>query len=153
MIMKIVAGGLDNEQVLALLRFHFDTNIAVTPPGSAHVFDVSRLQQPDVFFWSAWMGEGLMGIGALKAMDADHGEIKSMHTVQSSRRSGVGGALLRHIMDEARMKGLKRLSLETGSFDYFAPARALYAKHGFKECAPYADYKLDPNSTFMTREI
>ncbi len=153
MMVKIVEGGLDNEAVLALLKFHYDTNIDVTPKGSAHVFDVSRLKSPDVTFWSAWLGETLMGVGALKAMDAENGEVKSMHTLQSSRRSGVGGAMLRHIMDEARMKSLKRLYLETGSFDYFAPARALYEKHGFRECEPYGDYEPDANSIFMTREI
>jgi putative acetyltransferase len=151
--MKIIEGGLDNEQVLALLKFHFDTNIDVTPKGSAHVFDVSRLKAPDISFWSAWSGEVLMGVGALKVMDADNGEVKSMHTLQTARRSGVGGALLRHIMDAARLKGLKHLYLETGSFDYFAPARALYVKHGFVECEPFSGYKPDPNSTFMTRDI
>jgi putative acetyltransferase len=152
-MLHIVEGGLDNEQVLAMLRFHFDTNISVTPVGSAHVFDVSRLKAPDIFFWSAWLGEALMGVGALKVMDAENGEVKSMHTLQTSRRSGVGGALLRHIMDAARMKGLKRLYLETGSFEYFAPARALYTKYGFVECEPFSGYKPDPNSTFMTRDI
>jgi putative acetyltransferase len=150
---RIIEGGLDNAQVLAMLRFHFDTNIAVTPPGSAHVFDVSRLKQSDVFFWTAWNDEILMGTGALKLLDTLHGEIKSMHTLQTARRSGVGAAILLHIMDQARAKGLNSLSLETGSFDFFAPARALYARHGFQECAPFGDYKPDPNSTFMTRDI
>jgi putative acetyltransferase len=153
MILKIVEGGLEHADVVALLRFHFDTNMAVTPPGSAHVFDVSRLKASDVFFWSAWTGESLMGVGALKVMDDNKGEIKSMHTHQSTRRSGVGGAILRHIMDDARMKGLRRLYLETGSFDYFAPARALYEKNGFRECKPFGDYKPDAHSTFMMREI
>lgn len=153
MIMKIVEGGLDHQQVLAMLRFHFDTNMAVTPPGSAHVFDVSRLKAPDVFFWSAWIGEMLMGVGALKLMGNDEGEIKSMHTLQTSRRSGVGGAMLRHIIDEAQKHGVKRVYLETGSFEFFAPARALYAKHGFKPCGPFGQYKPDSNSTFMTKEI
>jgi putative acetyltransferase len=153
MNLKIVEGGLDHEQVLALLRFHFDTNIAVTPPGSAHVFDVSRLKAPDIFFWSGWSGETLMGVGAMKLVGSHQGEIKSMHTLQSTRRSGVGGAILLHIMDDARIKGLKHLYLETGSFDYFAPARALYAKHGFIACGPFGDYKPDPNSTFMTKAI
>ncbi len=153
MIMKIVEGGLDHQQVLAMLRFHFDTNMAVTPPGSAHVFDVSRLKAPDVFFWSAWIGEMLMGVGALKLMGNDEGEIKSMHTLQTLRRSGVGGAMLRHIIDEAQKHGVKRVYLETGSFEFFAPARALYAKHGFKPCGPFGQYKPDPNSTFMTKEI
>jgi putative acetyltransferase len=153
MIMKIVEGGLEHDQVLAMLRFHFDTNIAVTPPGSAHVFDVSRLKAPDVFFWSAWLGEMLMGVGAMKLIGNNNGEIKSMHTLKTERRSGVGGAMLRHIIDEARMKGVNRLYLETGSFDFFAPARALYAKHGFIECGPYDGYKADPNSTFMVKDI
>jgi putative acetyltransferase len=153
MTLKIITGGLDNDQVLAMLKFHYDTNIDVTPKGSAHVFDVSRLKQPDVFFWSAWVDETLMGVGALKQMTVLDGEVKSMHTRQTSRRSGVGEALLLHIITAARDKGLARLYLETGSFDYFAPARALYAKHGFRECPPYADYKPDPNSTFMMRQI
>ncbi len=152
-MLRIVEGGLDKAQVLAMLRFHFDTNMAVTPPGSAHVFDVSRLKQSDVFFWTAWNDEVLMGTGAFKLLDALHGEIKSMHTLQTARRSGVGAAMLLHIMDQAKAKGLKRLSLETGSFDFFAPARALYARHGFGECAPFGDYRPDPNSAFMTREI
>jgi putative acetyltransferase len=152
-MLKIVEGGLDDVQVLAMLRFHFDTNIAVTPPGSAHVFDVSRLKQPDVFFWSVWNEETLMGTGALKLLDATHGEIKSMHTLQTARRSGVGAAMLHHIMGQAKLKKLNRLSLETGSFEFFAPARALYARYGFEECAPFGDYTVDPHSTFMTREI
>ena len=153
MMLRIADGGLDEPQVLAMLKFHFDTNISVTPQGSAHVFDVSRLKAPDISFWSAWGGETLMGVGALKRMDASHGEVKSMHTLQTSRRSGVGGAMLRHIIAKAQGMGLARLSLETGSFDFFAPARALYERHGFVECGPFGDYKPDPNSTFMSREI
>jgi putative acetyltransferase len=153
MTLKIIEGGLDEPQVIALLKFHFDTNIAVTPAGSAHVFDISRLQQPDIFFWSAWDGETLNGVGALKRMNEVDGEIKSMHTLQSARRSGTGSALLRHIVDAAKAMGLKQLWLETGSFDYFAPARALYAAHGFKTCEPFVGYNPDVNSTFMTRMI
>jgi putative acetyltransferase len=152
-MLAIVNGGLDDPQIIAMLKFHFDTNISVTPPGSAHVFDLSRLKQPDVSFWSAWDGDTLMGVGALKRMNAEDGEIKSMHTLKEARGSGVGGAMLRHIMEKAREMKLKRLYLETGSFDYFAPARALYARHGFAECPPFADYNLDKNSTFMCREL
>jgi putative acetyltransferase len=152
-MLRIVDGGLDDPQVVAMLRFHFDTNIAVTPPGSAHVFDLSRLKASDVSFWSAWNGETLLGTGALKRMDAANGEIKSMHTLKTARRSGAGQAMLLHIMSAARTMDLKTLWLETGSFDYFAPARALYAKHGFVECEPFGDYKPDPNSTFMVRAI
>jgi putative acetyltransferase len=152
-MLRIVNGGLDDERVVAMLKFHFDTNISVTPAGSAHVFDVSRLKEPDISFWSAWQNETLMGTGALKRMDSDNGEVKSMHTLLSARRSGVGQAMLDHIMKEARAVGLKKLWLETGSFDFFAPARALYARNGFVECGPFAGYKPDANSTFMTRVI
>jgi putative acetyltransferase len=151
--MRIVQGGLDDQQVIDMLRFHFDTNHAITPPESVHVFDISRLKEPDVFFYSAWDGETLLGVGAFKILTPTHGEVKSMHTNRALRRSGTGAAIMLHLIDEARARGLKRLSLETGSFDYFAPARALYAKYGFTECAPFGDYKPDPNSTFMTREI
>lgn len=153
MILMIRSGGLDDPQVLAMLKFHFDTNINVTPPGSAHVLDVSRLKADDVSFWSAWDGDRLMGVGALKRMTADHGEIKSMHSRQDVRRSGIGSAMLLHIMAEAKAAGLTRLSLETGSFDFFKPAVALYRKHGFVECENFGDYKPDPYSTFMSREI
>lgn len=152
-MLQIKQGGLDHAQVIAMLKFHFDTNISVTPKGSAHVFDISRLKAPDISFWSAWDGDALMGVGALKRINARDGEIKSMHTLQTARRSGVGAAMLRHIMAEAKAMGLSRLLLETGSFDFFAPARALYALHGFSECAPFEGYKPDPNSTFMMREI
>ncbi len=151
--MKIISGGLDEPQVIAMLKFHFDTNVAVTPAGSAHVFDISRLKQPDIFFWSAWDGETLLGTGALKRMNETDGEVKSMHTLQTARRSGTGQAMLQHIMAEAKALGLKQLYLETGSFEFFAPARALYAKHGFVECEPFVGYKPDVNSTFMTKEI
>jgi putative acetyltransferase len=152
-MLRIVDGGLDDPQVIAMLRFHFDTNLAVTPPGSAHVFDLSRLKANDVSFWSAWNGETLMGTGALKRMDSENGEVKSMHTLTVARRSGTGQAMLLHIISAARDIGLKQLWLETGSFEYFAPARALYAKNGFTECEPFEDYKADPNSTFMTRTV
>jgi putative acetyltransferase len=153
MNLRIVSGGLEDARVVAMLKFHFDTNISVTPAGSAHVFDVARLKAPDIFFWSAWDGETLMGTGALKRMSDSDGEVKSMHTLATARRSGVGSAMVSHIIAEARKMGLKRLYLETGSFDFFAPARALYARHGFTECPPFVGYKPDVNSTFMTREI
>lgn len=152
-MLRIEKGGLDHEQVVAMLRYHFDTNISVTPKGSAHVFDLSRLKEPDISFWSAWDGDTLMGVGALKRMSASEGEIKSMHTLKTARRAGVGSAILKHLLHEAKAAGLSRLYLETGSFDFFAPARALYARHGFSECAPFAGYKPDPNSTFMMMDI
>jgi putative acetyltransferase len=152
-MLRIVNGGLDDARVIAMLKFHFDTNISVTPAGSAHVFDVSRLKEPDISFWSAWKDDILMGTGALKRMDAENGEVKSMHTLLTARRAGVGQAMLDHIMKEARAMQLKKLWLETGSFDFFAPARALYGRNGFTECNPFTGYQPDANSTFMTREI
>ena len=152
-MLNIIAGGLDNPQVIALLKHHFDTNISVTPKGSAHVFDILRLKQPDVRFWSVWENQQLLGTGALKQINAGDGEVKSMHTLQGVRRRGVGSALLKQILAEARSAGLKRLYLETGSFDYFAPARALYCKHGFRECEAFSGYKPDANSTFMMLEL
>ncbi len=146
-------GDLDDPRILALLRYHFDKCHEVTPPGSAHVFDVSRLKSPDVEFFAAWDGDTLLGVGAVKYLDPSHGEVKSMHTSEAARRKGVGGAILRHIMAAARAKGVTRLSLETGSFWYFEPAVALYKAHGFAECPPFGDYKPDPNSTFLSRAI
>jgi putative acetyltransferase len=144
---------LDDPRIVALLRHHFDTCHKVTPPGSAHVFDISRLKAPDVDFFAAWDGDTLMGVGAVKYLDPVHGEVKSMHTTEAARRRGIGSAILAHIMEAARAKGIRRLSLETGSFGYFAPARALYLAHGFRPCAPFGDYKPDTNSAFLTREL
>lgn len=149
----IVEGGLDDPRVVALLETHLVRARAETAPGSAHALDPSGLRAPGVTFWSAWEGDTLVGVGALKALDAAHGEVKSMHTAESARGRGVGSAMLRHIVDAARVRGMSRLSLETGSWPYFAPARALYARHGFVECGPFGDYREDPNSVFMTREL
>jgi putative acetyltransferase len=152
-MLNILQGGLDDPQVIALLKFHFDTNIRVTPKGSAHVFDLSRLQQTDVMFWSVWENQKLLGTGALKLMGKDQGEVKSMHTLLSARRKGVAKFVLQHILAIAREKQLKKLYLETGSFVYFAPARALYAGHGFVECEAYEGYAPDKNSTFMKLQL
>lgn len=152
-MLKIVKGGLDDPQVVALLLYHFNKCLEVTPVGSAHVFDISKLKQPNIQFWSAWNGETLMGVGALKQMNANDGEVKSMHTAEVARRSGTGSAILQIMITESKALGLKQLWLETGSFDFFAPARALYTRHGFVECGPYEGYKADPNSTFMTKAI
>ena len=115
--------------------------------------DINGLQSPDISFWTIWDDEMLLGMGALKRLSADHGEIKSMHTVQSMRRRGAGSAMLHHIIATARANGISRLSLETGSSVYFMPAHALYKSHGFVECQPFADYLFDPNSVFMSLEL
>ena len=147
---RLVEGGLDDRRVVELLHTHLIRARAETAPGSAHALDLSGLRAPEVTFWSAWEGDVLAGVGALKRLSADHGEIKSMHTAEAMRRRGVGDAILRHIIAAARARGMSRLSLETGSWPYFAPARALYARHGFVECPPFGDYVPDRNSVFMT---
>lgn len=151
--MKITDGGLDDPRVRTLLAHHFASARAETAPGSAHALDLSGLKSPDVHFWSAWEGDQVIAIGALKQLSESHGEIKSMHTEQSHRRKGVGSAMLRHILERARRMGLSRLSLETGSWPYFVPARELYRRHGFVECQPFGSYLPDPNSIFMTLEL
>ncbi len=150
---RIIDGDLDDPRVIDLLRTHVTTARAQTAPGSAHALDVSGLKAPEISFWTAWDGERLVGCGALKRLSTAHGEVKSMHTEAAARRSGVGGAMLRHIIEAARADGLQRLSLETGSWDYFKPAREVYARSGFIECGPFAPYVADPNSVFMTLEL
>jgi putative acetyltransferase len=151
--MRIEEGGLDDPRVIALLTIHVTRARDVTPIGSAHALDLSGLKQPSIRFWTIWDGETLLGTAALKRLDAAHGEIKSMHVAEAARRQGAGAAILRHVLAQAKAMGLARASLETGSFDYFAPARALYAKHGFVECGPFEGYAPDRNSTFMTRDL
>jgi putative acetyltransferase len=152
-MVEIKAGGLDDPRVVALLHLHVTSARAETAPGSAHALDLSGLRSPDISFWSAWEGDTLLGVGALKRLSSDHGEVKSMHTAEAARRSGVGGAMVRHIIGAAREAGLARLSLETGSWEYFRPAVQLYRGHGFVECPPFGDYKPDPNSIFMTLDL
>jgi putative acetyltransferase len=151
--MHIIEGGLDDHRVTELLHTHLARARAETARGSAHALDLSGLRDREITFWSAWEGEAVVGVGALRHLGDGHGEIKSMHTAEAARGRGVGSAMLRHIMAAARARGMSRLSLETGSWPYFEPARALYARHGFVECGPFGDYREDPNSVFMTREL
>jgi putative acetyltransferase len=151
--MHIIEGGLDDPRVIDLLHAHLARAAAETAPGSAHALDLSALKAPEVTFWSAWEGETLAGVAALKRLGGDHGEVKSMHTAEAMRRRGVATALLRHVIAAARARAMARVSLETGSWPFFGPARALYARHGFVECAPFGDYRPDRNSVFMTLAV
>jgi putative acetyltransferase len=151
--MRIEEGGLDDTRVIDLLTIHVTRARAQTAKGSAHALDVSGLKHPSIRFWTIWDGATLLGTAALKRLDGTHGEIKSMHVAEAARRKGAGSAILRHALAEAKAMGLERASLETGAWDYFAPARALYARHGFVECGPFEGYKADPNSVFMTRAL
>lgn len=155
--MHIIPGDLDHPAIIELLKFHMETNVAVTPVGSVHALDLDALKVPEISFFAGWQkgetDDDLMVIGALKDLGDDHGELKSMRTVEAYRAKGLGAQMVDHLIRHAQSKGIKRLSLETGSFDYFEPARKLYAKRGFTECPPFADYKLDPNSTYMSKVL
>jgi len=152
-MLKIIAGGLDDLQVIRLLRVHLTNARAQTAPGSDHALDLSGLKSPEIRLWSAWDEDNLLAVGAMKRLSQSHGEVKSMHTAEAVRRRGVGSAMLQHIIDAARSSGITKLSLETGSWEYFQPAVALYKRHGFVECAPFGDYRPDANSIFMTRDL
>jgi len=126
---------------------------SLSPPESVHALDLEALRGPDVTFWTVWSDGELLGCGALKELSATHGEIKSMRTAPAHLRRGVARAMLRHILREATERGYGRLSLETGSMRAFSPARKLYESFGFAYGAPFADYREDPNSVFMTKEL
>jgi putative acetyltransferase len=126
---------------------------AQSPRESVHALDVAALRAPEITFWTMRVGGTLAGCGALKALDALHGEVKSMRTVQAFRRRGVGRAMLTHILAEAVSRGYTRISLETGAGEGFEPARRLYENAGFTYCGPFNGYVDDPNSVFMTRTL
>ena len=151
--MQIRIDDLRGQEIADLLKAHLAFCRAASPPESTHALDLDGLRAPAVSFWSVWEGPDLIGCGALKEIDPTHGEIKSMHTAARHRGRGVGIAILKHIVAEARARGYRRLSLETGSMAAFAPARALYTGFGFTECAPFDTYKLDPNSVFMALDL
>jgi putative acetyltransferase len=151
--MHIQIDDLQGPQIQALLHEHVAALRAISPPESCHVLDLGALQRPEITFWSVWDGDALAGCGALKELDAQHAEVKSMRTAATHMRKGVAAHLMRHIIAYAQGKGYTRLSLETGSQDYFAPARTLYAQFGFVTCPPFAGYVLDPYSVFMTKKL
>lgn len=136
-----------------LVEFHLAGMHDTSPPESVHALGVEALRHPAVSVWSAWIDGELAGIGALKALDAQRGEIKSMRVDDRFRGHGVGRALLRHILDSARDRGMTSLWLETGTTEDFQPAQRLYESEGFAYCGPFADYALDPFSVFMTRAL
>lgn len=144
---------LSGRRIADLLRQHLDNMHAISPPGSVHALEIDRLREPGVTFWTAWDGDELLGCAALKELDTAHGEIKSMRTVEAHRGRGVASRLLEHLIEDARRRGYERLSLETGSTTHFASARSLYARYGFEPCGPFADYRPDPHSAFMSRML
>ena len=150
---KIISDDLKGSEIRELLQEHLESMKLYSPPESIHALDLEALRKPEITFWTAWEAGELLGCGALKELDAQHGEIKSMRTAAQHRRQGVATALLQHILAEARLRGYQRISLETGSNAGFAAARSLYAAFGFTPCGPFADYSLDPYSVFMTLEL
>ena len=151
--MLIRLDDLQDPRIVAFLEEHLRDMRAVSPPESVHALDLDGLRQPGITFWTSWDGDLLVGCGALKELDSTHGEIKSMRTAAACRGRGVASAMMNCIISEGAARGYSRLSLETGSEDYFAPARALYARFGFAVCEPFADYRADPNSCFMTKAL
>ncbi|MGG0657494.1 GNAT family N-acetyltransferase [Rummeliibacillus pycnus] len=151
--MDIIVDYLSGAEVGELIGGHLQNMTFHSPPESIHALSLEELKKPEITFWSAWEQDELVGCGALKKLDSRHGEIKSMKTSPHHLRKGVAKQILQHIIEEAKICGYKRLSLETGSMAAFAPARHLYEKFGFQYCKPFADYKEDPNSVFMTKEL
>lgn len=149
----VEAGGLERDDVHALLAEHLADMFATSPAESVHALDLGALQDEAISFFTVREDGRLLGCGALKYLGDGHGEIKSMRTAAAARGRGVATTMLQHLMDTARARGLERLSLETGSEPYFAAARRLYVRHGFEECEPFADYVPDPNSVFLTRVV
>ncbi len=151
--MNIIIDDLQRPAVQALLQAHLTDMNATAPAESVHALDLTQLQHQDVTFWSIWDQHQLAGCGAIKHLNTTTAEIKSMRTAAAFRGQGVASLLLQHIITYAKMHGYQQLSLETGSMDFFTPSRALYTKHGFIECPPFADYQPDPHSTFMTLNL
>ncbi|MFG2490414.1 GNAT family N-acetyltransferase [Streptomyces caniferus] len=151
--MKIAVDDLSGPEIAEFLDEHVQQMRSRTPLESKHALDLDGLRKPEVTLWSVMDGDTLVGCGALKRLDADHAELKSMRTRPTRQRSGVASRLLVHIVGQAQRMGFTRLSLETGSDEFFLPARRLYEKYGFQNCEPFANYQPDPNSTFMTRTL
>jgi putative acetyltransferase len=151
--MKIVVDDLSGPGIAEFLQEHIREMRSTTPLNSKHALDLDGLRKPEITFWSAMDGDQVVGCGAIKRLDAGHAELKSMRTTTARKRSGIASRLLAHILTEAKHMGFTRLSLETGSAPFFLPARKLYEKFGFEYCEPFADYRPDPNSVFMTRPL
>jgi putative acetyltransferase len=150
---RIVVDDLTGPQIARFLEEHVAEMLSVSPPESKHALDLDALRAPGITFWSVMDGGTVVGCGALKRLDAGHAEVKSMRTLAARKRSGIGSLVLGHIIAEAQRMGFTRLSLETGAAEFFAPARRLYEKFGFTYCEPFADYRPDPLSVFLTRTL
>ncbi len=151
--MEIVLDDLSGPQIAAFLAEHVAQMREITPLPGKYALDLDGLRRPEITFWSVLDGGTVVGCGALKRLDSGHAELKSMRTAPARQRSGIASRLLAHILDEARLAGYRRMSLETGSAEFFRPARTLYEKFGFAYCEPFGDYRPGPYNVFMTREL
>ena len=151
--MKVIENNFDNAEVNHLLTKHFIELRSVSPDDSCHVLDIKGLKDSSIKFWSFWDNNQLIGCAALKFLDDEHGEFKSIRVEDNSRGKGFGKKIISHLIDVAKNEGIKRLSIETGAGDFFKSARKLFKKFGFKTCRPFADYKEDPNSCYFDLEI
>lgn len=151
--MKVIENNFDNAEVNHLLTKHFIELRSVSPDDSCHVLDIKGLKDSSIKFWSFWDNNQLIGCAALKFLDYEHGEFKSIRVEDNSRGKGVGEKIISHLIEVAKNEGIRRLSIETGAGDFFKSARKLFKKFGFKTCRPFADYKEDPNSCYFDLEI
>ena len=152
-MLKSIEGNFDNPEVHELLTKHFIELRAASPEGSAHVLDIPGLKVPSIKFWSLWENDLLMGCGALKFLDKEHGEFKSIRIHDNFRKQGNGINVINHLINEAKKLSIKRLSIETGAGKFFKPARKLFKLTGFETCKPFAHYKEDVNSVYLTKII
>ena len=152
-MLKSIEGNFNNPEVHELLIKHFIELRSVSPEGSTHVLDIAGLKDPSIKFWSLWDENNLMGIGALKFLDKEHGEFKSIRVSDKFKDKRNGSKIINHLINEAKKLNIKRLSLETGAGDFFLAARKLFLKCGFETCEPFSNYKSNINSVYMTMLI
>ena len=151
--MKSIEGNFDNSEVNNLLKKHFIELRSVSPAGSTHVLDIDGLKDPSIKFWSLWENNKLVGCGALKFLEKNHGEFKSIRVADEFKKKGIGERIINHLIEEAKKLKISKLSIETGAGDFFLPARNLFSKFGFKSCPPFAHYNDDPNSCYYTLDL
>ena len=151
--MKSIENNFEDPKVNELLNKHFIELRSVSPEGSTHVLDIPGLKIPSIKFWSLWEDKNLIGCGALKFLDKNHGEFKSLRISDKYRNKGLGEKIINHLINEAKKLNIKKISVETGTGIFFKPARKLYEKCGFKPCKPFAHYKEDPNSCYFSKDI
>ncbi len=151
--MKSIEGNFDNSEVNNLLKKHFIELRSVSPAGSTHVLDIDGLKDSSIKFWSLWENNKLIGCGALKFLEKNHGEFKSIRVADEFRKKGVGVRIINHLVEEAKKLKIEKLSIETGAGKFFLPARNLFSKFGFKTCPPFAHYKEDSNSCYYTLNL